>query len=333
MSNINIEEFNRDYNSKREQMMLNELPQRARDLAKAAYECEKNEEYDKAEQICRKILEDAQEGANYEQIRLLQARIYPKLLRTDIESGSQNYHKDLQRYYDFLEGVNMNELMQQYLVETLVGLCGLMENRWYRPLFYEFVSYIESKGYITDDRYQRTLESAYASAESYEYYEDAEVSFLMKLALKAFYQREFTCNDEQLEAYRNEMMVDALTNEWYVLKYYENNASEFEYIKDKFPHSYKMMVRLIDDIKYDSKAASDKILDKLMSYVSDGVDKEQLETAMETSYENIINSKKKTSVVYEGEGSYKRKNIKVGRNDLCPCGSGKKYKQCCGKYE
>ena len=21
----------------------------------------------------------------------------------------------------------------------------------------------------------------------------------------------------------------------------------------------------------------------------------------------------------------------VGRNDLCPCGSGKKYKKCCGK--
>ena len=25
------------------------------------------------------------------------------------------------------------------------------------------------------------------------------------------------------------------------------------------------------------------------------------------------------------------KSKKVGRNDLCPCGSGKKYKQCCGK--
>ena len=22
---------------------------------------------------------------------------------------------------------------------------------------------------------------------------------------------------------------------------------------------------------------------------------------------------------------------KVGRNDLCPCGSGKKYKKCCGR--
>ena len=26
-----------------------------------------------------------------------------------------------------------------------------------------------------------------------------------------------------------------------------------------------------------------------------------------------------------------KKDKKVGRNDLCPCGSGKKYKQCCGK--
>jgi len=27
----------------------------------------------------------------------------------------------------------------------------------------------------------------------------------------------------------------------------------------------------------------------------------------------------------------KRDAKKVGRNDLCPCGSGKKYKNCCGK--
>ena len=28
-----------------------------------------------------------------------------------------------------------------------------------------------------------------------------------------------------------------------------------------------------------------------------------------------------------------RKEPKVGRNDPCPCGSGKKYKQCCGRLE
>lgn len=29
--------------------------------------------------------------------------------------------------------------------------------------------------------------------------------------------------------------------------------------------------------------------------------------------------------------TYKREGPKVGRNDPCPCGSGKKYKKCCGK--
>jgi preprotein translocase subunit SecA len=37
-----------------------------------------------------------------------------------------------------------------------------------------------------------------------------------------------------------------------------------------------------------------------------------------------------------GSGDYQpvqqvvRSGVKVGRNDPCPCGSGKKYKKCCG---
>ena len=27
---------------------------------------------------------------------------------------------------------------------------------------------------------------------------------------------------------------------------------------------------------------------------------------------------------------YKREYPKIGRNELCPCGSNKKYKKCCG---
>ena len=35
----------------------------------------------------------------------------------------------------------------------------------------------------------------------------------------------------------------------------------------------------------------------------------------------------------EGEGKPEpiRKGVRIGRNDPCPCGSGKKYKHCCGK--
>jgi preprotein translocase subunit SecA len=32
-----------------------------------------------------------------------------------------------------------------------------------------------------------------------------------------------------------------------------------------------------------------------------------------------------------GETTQKRQGSKIGRNDPCPCGSGKKYKKCCGQ--
>jgi len=28
---------------------------------------------------------------------------------------------------------------------------------------------------------------------------------------------------------------------------------------------------------------------------------------------------------------FKKTGLKIGRNDKCPCGSGLKYKKCCGK--
>ena len=33
----------------------------------------------------------------------------------------------------------------------------------------------------------------------------------------------------------------------------------------------------------------------------------------------------------ETNAPYRREEPKIGRNDPCPCGSGKKYKKCCGK--
>lgn len=34
---------------------------------------------------------------------------------------------------------------------------------------------------------------------------------------------------------------------------------------------------------------------------------------------------------YKNSKTVKRKTPKIGRNDPCPCGSGKKYKHCCGR--
>ena len=50
-----------------------------------------------------------------------------------------------------------------------------------------------------------------------------------------------------------------------------------------------------------------------------------------SSWKNVLDDNKKAEIARE----YREANIahsnKVGRNDPCPCGSGKKYKNCCGK--
>jgi len=54
--------------------------------------------------------------------------------------------------------------------------------------------------------------------------------------------------------------------------------------------------------------------------------------------ENIeeMRKRKEQKLTYSGAGDAEvkrqpvRKDKKVGRNDPCPCGSGKKHKKCCG---
>jgi len=44
---------------------------------------------------------------------------------------------------------------------------------------------------------------------------------------------------------------------------------------------------------------------------------------------------KRENVFAEEEEKQKQAPVrvkKVGRNDPCPCGSGKKYKKCCGRH-
>jgi len=64
----------------------------------------------------------------------------------------------------------------------------------------------------------------------------------------------------------------------------------------------------------------------LIDYILDFVKREPVERER-------VNQVMYTNASEEGNGNKKtvKNDTKVGRNDPCPCGSGKKYKSCCGK--
>ena len=49
------------------------------------------------------------------------------------------------------------------------------------------------------------------------------------------------------------------------------------------------------------------------------------------AWKDILSEEKRNEITREYRESNMAHSDKIGRNDPCPCGSGKKYKNCCGK--
>jgi preprotein translocase subunit SecA len=62
--------------------------------------------------------------------------------------------------------------------------------------------------------------------------------------------------------------------------------------------------------------------------VAPGVENVQYHHA---DYEEALAQADEAGVAADDEAPFMREGVKVGRNDPCPCGSGKKFKQCHGK--
>ena len=75
-----------------------------------------------------------------------------------------------------------------------------------------------------------------------------------------------------------------------------------------------------------------QIFDAMMNKISDEISQYLLKAEVRQNIERkevakpIVNNKDDKTL----KGGIRKKE-KIGRNDPCPCGSGKKYKQCCGK--
>ena len=104
------------------------------------------------------------------------------------------------------------------------------------------------------------------------------------------------------------------------LRGYNQKDPLVEYKKE----SYNMFIELIGNIKNEII----KILFTIQLQSQEDKQKEQealakMKEQMEKSTEHIT-----TNIAQE---AVKNSDKKIARNETCPCGSGLKYKQCCGK--
>ncbi len=110
------------------------------------------------------------------------------------------------------------------------------------------------------------------------------------------------------------------------LRGYNQKDPLTEYKKE----SYEMFVDLINRIKFDSI----KMLQNIQ--LRDENEQQEREEAMQKMMQELESAAddavmNKESVLEPQNSEHEKIGKKIARNDPCPCGSGKKYKNCCGK--
>lgn len=103
---------------------------------------------------------------------------------------------------------------------------------------------------------------------------------------------------------------------------------EFEIVKNEYPELYTEMEEFLTQLETEDISYLKKKL--LKEY-----DRLERRMPLEGHYyemypQNRIDTEKIQWNSMES-GAFIRSGKKIGRNDPCPCGSGKKYKQCCGR--
>ena len=114
------------------------------------------------------------------------------------------------------------------------------------------------------------------------------------------------------------------------LRGYAQKNPKQEYKQEAF----LMFSEMLDQVKHDTISTLARIRiqsEQDIARMEEQRRAEQSKDINQLSKINTFNSEKEDNEGKMSASTFVRKDKKIGRNDPCPCGSGKKYKQCCGK--
>ena len=213
----------------------------------------------------------------------------------------------LQLNYKIID-VELDDFLLEIVYEIL---CILGDDRVY-----------EIKRIIKDKTINNYVRATFSSALAFlTYLEKTEIE-----VTKEFYKEIFEDKNEDLEL--KFYMTDDLE---------KLRLKEFKDLIKKVEAQYENLLPWeIEDPVFDSshfeelKNSKESLLDYLDFYET--LDSSNIYDWDEDD-EKLFNALPDLHLFDEYDFDYQepRTSIKIGRNDLCPCGSGKKYKKCCGK--
>ncbi|MBQ1235148.1 MAG: SEC-C domain-containing protein, partial [Oscillospiraceae bacterium] len=220
-----------------------------------------------------------------------------------------------------LDGHDISATIASMLVDTIKSTVGVYVNAAADPVEWNLKGLRNHYlGWITEESDLRYSEEELANLTK----EDVE-NFLVQKAQALYAAREGKYGDVVMREMERVALLRVVDTKWMAhiddmdqlkrgigLRSYAQKDPVVEYQIEGFD----MFDEMIEAIKEDT-------LRLMLTFVLQGDEPKRTEVAKATGTSH-------------GDGSVKKqpkKVQKVGRNDPCPCGSGKKYKKCCGRNE
>jgi len=173
--------------------------------------------------------------------------------------------------------------------------------------------------------------------------ENMHVKILEQIGLM-YHEKEERFGAETLRQVEKSVMLQLLDNAWkdhlaameqlrqgiHLRGYAQKNPTQ-EFKRE----SFEMFKEMMDSLKYDVISTILKVEIQPEEDVQINQPDPILSYHHQETNSLMANEKKKEPIASAQDGvaqeSFVRNQPKVGRNQPCPCGSGKKYKQCCGR--
>jgi len=146
---------------------------------------------------------------------------------------------------------------------------------------------------------------------------------IMDEVSKSYNEREVKLGEELMRGLERMVLLHIIDSQW------KDHLYNMDSLKEGIGmRGYGQRDPLIE-YKREAYEMFEDLIQRIKEEVAEFIFK--VEVFREPSSEKVlVDNSQPVSVNVSHNKSEKRK-IKVGRNDLCPCGSGKKYKYCCGR--
>jgi len=192
------------------------------------------------------------------------------------------------------------------------------------------MNHVEPEGYLTQDDLENICDHLNASiikndklqvSDLEKKSEEEVIDIITNVILSNFEEKTKEIPSEIITDFERQISLKVIDEAWV------KHISSMEHLKEGIGLRGYGQTNPLQAYALEGYEIFDKMLESIDERIANFLIKMQIK-------QQITPKQSPKGIANDGKETLKqkpKKSEKIGRNDLCPCGSGRKYKQCCGK--